>query len=117
MLTCNMDIKNLFHRLPVTAVNEVFENLLETDSVRIERITSEGHVTAPGVWLDQDWDEWVLLLTGSADLLFFGESGARTLTAGDYIYIPAHRKHRVERTDRHRKTIWLAVHIRNKEQA
>lgn len=112
-----MDIKNLFDRLPGASTVEVFENLLETGYVRIERIVSQGQATAPGEWLDQDWDEWVILIEGSADLLFHGKARAHTLSAGDYVYIPAHKKHRVNRTDAHGNTIWLAVHIKNTKQA
>lgn len=112
-----MDIKNLFDGLPGASTNEVFENLLETECVRIERIVSQGHATAPGEWLDQDWDEWVILLDGSADLLFYGREEPHTLTAGDHVYIPAHEKHRVNRTDGHKKTIWLAVHIKHLKHA
>jgi cupin 2 domain-containing protein len=33
------------------------------------------------------------------------------LKAGDYIFIPAHRKHRVEMTKEGEASIWIAVHI------
>ena len=32
------------------------------------------------------------------------------LTAGDYLFIPAHQKHRVEYTSSRPPCIWLAVH-------
>jgi cupin 2 domain-containing protein len=52
----------------------------------------------------------VLVLTGSAGLLIEGEALPRVLRAGDYLLIPAHRRHRVEWTDGERPTVWLAVH-------
>ena len=46
-------------------------------------------------------------------LLFEGEAEARIMRAGDYVEIPPHLRHRVEWTDPHQQTIWLAVHFRN----
>jgi cupin 2 domain-containing protein len=54
----------------------------------------------------------VIVLAGSAGLMFEGEAATRTLRAGDYINIPAHRRHRVEWTDIDHPTIWLAIHYR-----
>jgi len=103
---------NVFTCLPQVLPGEIFETLAESGAVRIERIVSSGQATVEGEWYDQDWDEWVLLLAGSAGLLFEGEDAPRSLAAGDYVLIPAHCRHRVAWTDRYRQTIWLAVHIR-----
>ena len=108
-----MQIRNLFEDLPLDSTTELFENLLQNDSITIERIISEGHSTPPGEWFDQDSDEWVILLQGSASLLFKEEATSVTMKPGDYAYIAAHRIHRVEWTDRSQKTIWLAIHFRN----
>ncbi len=105
-------ISNLFAGIPECLPEELFECLAESDSVRIERIISHGHVTADGDWYDQEWDEWVLLLSGSAALQFEGEEGQRILEQGDFILIPAHCRHRVAWTDRHVKSVWLAVHFK-----
>ena len=67
----------------------------------------------PGNGINQDWDEWVVLLKGGAGILFEGDRVPIALKPGDYIHIPAHKKHRVEWTDPHEKTIWLAIHIKN----
>ena len=64
----------------------------------------------PDFWYDQEKSEWVMLLQGSAGILFEGSHEAIVLKPGDWINIPAHRKHRVEWTDPGEKTIWLAVH-------
>ena len=53
--------------------------------------------------------EWVVLLKGSATLLI-AEEGSVDLGAGDYLLIPAHVRHRVERTSE--DAVWLAVHFR-----
>jgi cupin 2 domain-containing protein len=107
-----MMTSNIYSCLPPDLRDEIFETLAESDAVRIERIISNGQSTAEGEWYDQDWDEWVLLLTGSAGLLFEGEESPRKLAAGDYVLIPAHCRHRVAWTDQQRQTLWLAVHIR-----
>jgi cupin 2 domain-containing protein len=39
-----------------------------------------------------------------------GETEVRVMRPGDYVHIPAHRRHRVEWTDREQKTVWLALH-------
>ena len=59
-------------------------------------------------WFDQDENEWVIVLTGSASLLFEGENEIE-LSAGDYLMIPAHQRHRVLKTDPEQPTIWLAI--------
>lgn len=75
---------------------------------RIERIVSRGHVSAPGFWYEQDEDEWVMVVAGSARLEIEGE-GEVELRAGDWIDLPRRLRHRVSWTDPERDTIWLAV--------
>ncbi|WP_404481869.1 cupin domain-containing protein [Novosphingobium sp. BL-52-GroH] len=87
---------------------ELFEDLLLRPGVRIERIVSHGHTTPPDRPYVQDWDEWVLVLEGSAELDLDG-AGLRRLEAGDHILIPAGLSHRVTYTAE--PTIWLAIHI------
>jgi cupin 2 domain-containing protein len=104
------DSGNLFAGLPGAATQEQFTELLNAPSVRIERIVSQGQGSSPGFWYDQDWAEWVVVLGGSAVLQLEGEATPRKLARGDYLHIPAHRRHRVEATDAAEPTIWLAVH-------
>jgi cupin 2 domain-containing protein len=106
-----MRIGNLFLEVGETGDQEQVDGLVETGALRLERIVSAGHATPPGQWFDQDRDEWVVLLTGSASLRFEDESKARDMRPGDFVLIPAHRRHRVERTDPNVKTIWLALHF------
>jgi cupin 2 domain-containing protein len=42
--------------------------------------------------------------------LLEGEAQPHRLNPGDYVLIPAHKRHRVEWTDRAVKTVWLALH-------
>lgn len=99
---------NLLTHLPEPGPDEHFTVLLETPAVRIERIVSDQHSSAPDFWYDQPHDEWVVLLQGEAELTF-SEGGVRTLTAGDALCIPARCRHRIARTGL--RTVWLAVHV------
>ena len=105
-----MQSGNIFSDIPQGIDRERFEGILSSENLRIERIISGGHSTPPGQWYDQEQDEWVILLAGSATLKFEGFSEAISLKPGDYVNIPAHKRHRVERTDEAEETIWLAVH-------
>jgi cupin 2 domain-containing protein len=101
---------NLFADIPANIPEEIFQVLLETGDFRLERIISPGQATPPGEWYDQETPEWVVLLAGGAGLRFEDEAEPRVLTPGDYLLIPAHRRHRVEWTDPARPTVWLALH-------
>ena len=52
------------------------------------------------------------MIQGAARLYFEGDASPMELKPGDYVNIPAHRRHRVEWTDPTTPTIWLAVHYR-----
>lgn len=101
---------NLFAGVPAHLPDELFETLVSAPGVRLERIVSLGHPTPPGRWYDQDTNEWVVLLRGAAILRFEDEPEPRTLRPGDYLDIPAHRRHRVEWTTPGEPTVWLALH-------
>lgn len=103
-------MNNLFESIPQNLENEVFEQLMESGSVRIERIISKGHTSPKSGWYDQQQHEWVMLLKGKA-VIAFADKSSVTLRAGDYISINAHEKHRVDWTDPESETIWLAVHF------
>jgi len=105
------EIHNILTDLPPSLSSEVVDTLAESDSVRIERIVSTGQATPEGEWYDQELDEWVLVLAGSAGLLFEGAQEPKRLAAGDYSLIPAGCRHRVAWTDPAVKTVWLAVHF------
>ncbi|AWB32469.1 cupin domain-containing protein [Orrella marina] len=129
---------NLFHDLLSSDGNERFDQILALKGVRIERIVSHGHACDPGFWYDQSWDEWVLVIRGSAVLELvqpaYGEGTIRSegvacpdlrgadsegcddavqevrLNAGDHLLIPAHLRHRVQSTSPDEPTVWLAIH-------
>ena len=83
--------------------------LVSADNILIERIISSGQTTPEGEWLEQERDEWVILLQGEAELAYSDYSQIR-LKTGDYLLIPAHQKHRVSYTSNEPPCIWLAIH-------
>ena len=102
-------VDSLLRDLPAGAdAAERFEDLLQRPGARIERIVSSGQSTPPGEWMVQAWDEWVLLVAGGAGLTLEGETPV-TLLPGDWLLIPARRRHRVDWTQT--PTVWLAVHL------
>jgi cupin 2 domain-containing protein len=101
---------NLFADLPAGLASEQITTLLASPDVRIERIVSHGQSSPPDAWYDQPQAEWVILLAGSAQLMFEGEDVARRMEPGDYVHIAPHRRHRVAWTDPTQATVWLAVH-------
>lgn len=107
-----MDVLNLYADAPLDLGQEQFSAVLEGGEFRLERIVSNGQSTPTGEWLDQDDNEWVLVLKGRAVISFEGEAGHRKLGPGDYLQIPAHAHHRVEMTDPDQPTVWLALHYR-----
>jgi cupin 2 domain-containing protein len=102
-------MNNIFESIPEDLSSEIFESLVESDHIRIERIVSKGHTSPDSGWYDQDNNEWVMILKGEATLTFADESPV-TLKAGDYINLPAHKKHKVTWTATDIETVWLAVH-------
>lgn len=102
---------NLFDGIPAMPTEELFDTLLESNGFRIERIVSDGHATPPETWYDQKQDEWVLLISGGATLLFDGNVAPLVMKPGDHVLIPAGCRHRVEQTAAGEKTVWLAVHF------
>ena len=77
---------------------------------------STGHVTPPGEWLEQDTDEWVVVLRGRARLRIEGNTDPLDLHPGHHVLLPAHVRHRVVWTDDLGPTVWLAVHYRASER-
>lgn len=102
-------MRNLFTDLPQHLPEELVKILAASGNVRIEQIVSTGHASPEGFWYDQDQSEWVTVLKGEAELRFEGDDASLHLKPGDYLNIPAHRKHRVDWTTPDEPTVWLAV--------
>jgi cupin 2 domain-containing protein len=86
---------------------ELVTKLLDTADVRIERIISHGHASAADFWYDQPQHEWVIVLKGAARLQF--EDCTVEMKPGDFVNIPAFKKHRVDWTTPDEPTVWLGV--------
>jgi cupin 2 domain-containing protein len=103
----------LLAALPTPGTGEMFDTLLVHPDARIERIVSQGQASPPGFWYDQTEDEWVLLVQGSAELTVIVDEPAAaqalSLQAGDWVFLPAHRRHRVRSTSL--DAVWLAIHL------
>lgn len=104
-----MQVNNIFKNIPTQFEEEIIENLVSKNGLKVQRIVSYGHVTQEFQWYDQDDNEWVILLKGAAILSMENEDDIE-LNTGEYINIPAHKKHRVSWTAPNEETIWLAVH-------
>lgn len=92
----------LTERVPDDA--EDFHELAAFAGLRVEHIVSSIRPD-PAEQL-QSWDEWVLVLRGSARLDVAGEG--IDLVAGDWLLLPAGTRHRVLRAEA--GTHWIAVH-------
>ncbi|MDP4014296.1 MAG: cupin domain-containing protein [Candidatus Nanopelagicales bacterium] len=94
---------------------EHVEVLLAGTGWRLERIISRGQTTPEGQWYDQEEDEWVAVLAGSARLEVAGQVDLE-LGAGDAVLLPAHRRHRVSWTDETQATVWVALFADSSER-
>ncbi|MFK5895225.1 MAG: cupin domain-containing protein [Pseudomonadota bacterium] len=102
-------MNNIFNHIPKNLKTEVVEQLINNNQVKIERIISKGHRSPESGWYDQEHNEWVIVLSGEAILSFVDDLDI-SMKKGDYINIPAHKKHKVKWTAPNIETIWLAVH-------
>ena len=101
------NVKNIFDDLPPHLPKELVQILIRAGDVRIERIVSQGHTSPADFWYDQPQHEWVIVLKGAARLQF--EDGMVEMKPGDFINIPAFKKHRVDWTTPGEPTVWLGV--------
>jgi len=101
---------SLLHGLPSPQAEEQVERLIDSPTVRIERIVSTGQASPPGSWYDQPDAEFVVLLSGAARLRVETDDVTLDLKPGDWVEIPAHVRHRVEWTQAEPPTVWLTVH-------
>lgn len=103
-------VANLFAAIPADLPEELIEVLHESRAARIERIVSRGHASPAGFWYDQERDEFIVLLSGSAEIHFRDPPERVAMVPGDHLLIPANRRHRVAATAPDRDSVWLAVH-------
>ena len=96
---------NIFDLPPIPLPEELTTMLAGSGSVRIERIVSAGQVSG---WYDQPETEFVALLEGNA-AIEFEDGTAISLSKGDTLLIPPHRRHRVSYTSAAPPCVWLCV--------
>lgn len=105
MEIAKINFGNLYDDALPPAQGERFENLLQHRNLVVERIISSA-ATTPTL-LVQAQDEWVLLAQGTAVLDINGQ--AKSLKAGDYVFLPAGVPHTVKQVSE--GALWLAVHL------
>ena len=111
MTPANLVAGNLFAGIPAAPPpGELFATLVAGPWGRVERIVSWGHAAPVGEWYDQAADEWVVLVAGAAHLRIEGRPELLEMRPGDWVFLPARLRHRVEWTDPAAPTVWLAVH-------
>ena len=99
--------QNIFKLPDKLPPEELFEAIFD-NGILIERVVSTGQTTPEGEWYDQERDEWLIVLQGEGELGY--EDGSRIkLATGDYLFIPARQKHRVEYTSSEPPCIWLTI--------
>jgi cupin 2 domain-containing protein len=101
-------VKNIFELIPEDFKEEITNLLFSSEKFRIERIVSKGHTSPKEGWFDQDENEWLILVDGFAGITF-EDTSEILLNKGDYLFIPAHKKHKVTFTTKRRNSVWLAI--------
>ena len=98
---------NIFDKVIIDKNEENFFQIFKNESIRVERIVSNGQKSPEDFWYEQVENEYILLLSGNAILEF--EDFEVELKKGDCLNIEAMQKHRVKFTSLDEPTIWFAV--------
>jgi len=112
-MVMDINTENIFASIPDDLTKEIFQPIIESKNVKIERIISRGHDSPETGWYDEEQNEWVIVLKGDAIITFddaFDNKKEIRLNQGTYLNIPAHTKHRVSWTSQQTETIWLAIY-------
>ena len=99
---------SIFSDIPSEIPNEIFEDIITTDKLRIKRIVSKGQTSPDTGWYDQSENEWLIILSGYGVIEYINGVKVR-LKQGDYLNIKAHEQHRVIETSPDEATVWLAI--------
>ena len=102
-----MEKYNIFDKIIVDKEEEKFFEIFKNETIKIEKIVSNGQISPENFWYEQEKSEFILLLEGFAILEF--ENREVELKKGDCINIKAKQKHRVKFTSLDEPTIWFAV--------
>ncbi|MGC6482850.1 MAG: Nif11 domain/cupin domain-containing protein [Synechococcus sp.] len=106
----SLRVDPLFRGRPPSMGAEHIRTLHSGETWRLELIHSCAASTPADIWYDQQEHEWLTLLRGSARLQLDDPWQVLDLCVGDGLYLPPHRRHRVERTDPDPGTLWLALY-------
>lgn len=98
---------NIFEQIIVDKNEEKFFEIFKNETIKIEKIVSNGQKSPENFWYEQEKSEFVLVLEGFAILEF--EDRVVELKRGDCLNIEAMEKHRVKYTSLDEPTIWFAV--------
>jgi len=101
-------LANIFSNIPSEIPIEIFQEIISTEKLRVERIVSKGQTSPDSGWYDQSENEWVIVLSGYGVIEYIDKAKV-TLKQGDYLAIKAHEKHRVIETSSDETTVWLAI--------
>ena len=98
---------NIFDEIPIDKNEEIFFEIFKNESIKVEKIVSNGQKSPENFWYEQEKSEFILLLEGFAILEF--EDKQVELVKGDCLNIEAFQKHRVKFTSLDEPTVWFAV--------
>ena len=98
---------NIFEQIIVDKNEEKFFEIFKNETIKIEKIVSNGQKSPENFWYEQEKSEFILLLEGFAILEF--ENRVVELKKGDCLNIEAYQKHKVKFTSLDEPTIWFAV--------
>ena len=107
MESWNMEKYNIFEQIIVDKNEEKFFEIFKNETIKVEKIVSNGQTSPENFWYEQEKSEFVLLLEGFAILEF--ENREEELKKGDCLNIQAYEKHRVKFTSLDEPTVWFAV--------
>ena len=102
-----MEKYNIFEQIIVDKNEEKFFEIFKNETIKVEKIVSNGQTSPENFWYEQEKSEFVLLLEGFAILGF--ENREEELKKGDCLNIQAYEKHRVKFTSLDEPTVWFAV--------
>ena len=98
---------NIFEQIIVNKNEEKFFEVFKNETIKVEKIVSNGQKSPENFWYEQEKSEFILLLEGFAILEF--ENRVVELKKGDCLNIEAYQKHKVKFTSLDEPTIWFAV--------
>ena len=101
-----MEKYNIFEKIIVDKTEEFFFEIFKNETIKIEKIVSNGQTSPENFWYEQEKSEFILLLEGFAILEF--ENREVELKKGDCLNIEAFEKHRVKFTSLDEPTVWVA---------